>query len=79
MLYDINLRFTYRTPWRGRVGRLVLDLLHVGSPRRTVWVDQWRFRGIDDEGNQINENANFGTPLAHQPPMTVRFGVEVGL
>lgn len=76
VLYDINLRITYRLRVGGTGGRVIADLLHIGNPRRTVWVDQHKFRSRDQQGNQTNENPNFGEPLAYQPPMTLRFGFD---
>lgn len=78
-IWDLNLRFTYplqrigtgRTP-----GSLILDIEHIGSPRNAVWVEQVRFGGLDDEGNQIAPNPGFGKALAHQPPMTLRLGFQ---
>lgn len=56
---------------------MILDILHLGSPREAVLFDQHRFFNVDAEGNQINPNPNFGRALAHQPPMSLRLGFEI--
>ena len=57
-------------------GRVIVDVLHIGNPRRAVWIDQHKFRAVDEQGHQISENPNFGAPLAYQPPMAVPFGFD---
>ncbi|MFQ5679703.1 MAG: TonB-dependent receptor domain-containing protein [Gemmatimonadota bacterium] len=94
-IWDVNLRLSYRVArllGRGGASRLVLDLLHVGNPRRVVDVDQTRFRGVDPAlgplaaltepyevlvANQVAPNPNFGAALRHQPPMTLRLGLQM--
>jgi hypothetical protein len=79
-LWDLNLRFAYdlgsrRSPMRGRI---ILDLLHLGNPREVVWADQFKFLGVDQQGNQILPNPSFGQALGYQPPMMARLGFEAG-
>ena len=80
-LWDLNLRLTYDLPRLGRAqrqGRLILDVLHLGSPREGVATDQWRYWGRDPEtGEQTNPNPNFGLATRHQPPMSARLGFEL--
>jgi hypothetical protein len=75
-IWDLSFRFAYPLgPW-GRAGlrsRLVLDILHIGSEREVVVVDQLRL--LDVEGGV--ENPTFGARLVSQPPMTVRLGLEI--
>ncbi|NIP22258.1 MAG: TonB-dependent receptor [Phycisphaerae bacterium] len=81
-IWDLNLRFTYDMRGLGKTrfnSRLILDVLHVGSPREVVDIEQKHFQSIDDEGNQFNPNPNYGKAIAYQPPMTVRLGLEIGL
>jgi hypothetical protein len=86
-IWDLNLRLTYearsgRTPrWR-----VVLDLLHLGNPRAAVRLDEQRFLALDPPdgllsdpptGTQTSENPNYLQPVAFQPPMTARLGIEI--
>lgn len=60
--------------------RLKLDVLHAFNPQEPVELVQQRFLAIDPQtGEQIVPNPNFMAPLAFQPPMTVRLGVEIGI
>lgn len=71
--WDLSMRFAYPLGPYGRVrSRLVLDVLHIGNPRELLVTDQLRLL----EGSA--ENPSFGAALVHQPPMTVRLGLEVG-
>jgi hypothetical protein len=79
-IWDLNLRLAYdlnRPPVLAR-GRIVLDLLHLGNPRAVVVTDQFRFLGRGMYASHIDPNPNFGGALAHQPPMTLRLGFEMG-
>jgi hypothetical protein len=80
-IWDLNLRLMYdfgRRDLGGVSARLILDLLHVGNPQRVVLTDQTRYLALDpDTGEQTAPNATFGEPLNHQPPMTLRLGLEV--
>jgi hypothetical protein len=72
-IWELNMRFAYPLgPWAGVTSRLVLDIMHIGSQREVVVVDQLRLL----EGGV--QNPTFGAGLVYQPPMTVRLGVEVG-
>ena len=79
-LWDLNLRFSYS--FNKLLGsavkpKLLLDILHLGSQREAVAIDQTRFFGIDENGNQTTPNPNYLEPLAFQPPMTIRLGMEI--
>jgi hypothetical protein len=78
-LWDLNLRLAYDIPPRGSWGypRVLLDLLHIGSPRRAVTFDQVHFTAVDDAGNQTGSNATFGAVTHYQPPMSARLGVVI--
>ena len=79
-LWELNLRLVYDLLNSGlyRVpARLILDVMHVGSRREVVDVDQVRFGALDEEGNQAFPNENFGRAMRYQPPMTLRLGLEV--
>jgi hypothetical protein len=77
-IWDLNVRLAYALPWR-RAGtsRVVLDFLHLGNPQQTVRVDQQHYYAQDADGNPTNANANYLAPIAYQPPMTARIGLEV--
>ena len=80
-LWDLNLRLEYQLPGvslRGAGSRVILDLTHVGSPRKPVVLDQLRFASIDSLGQPSDPNPRYGQPLQYQPPMSVRLGVVVG-
>ena len=74
-LWDLNLRLAYDPPWAR--ARVVLDLLHLGNPRETVRVDQQHYFAEDENGNPTNPNAAYLSPIACQPPMTARLGLEI--
>jgi hypothetical protein len=78
-IWDANVRFLYAVPLRtaGADGRLVLDVLHIGSPRRPTVIEQSRFLGVDENGLQTSPNPNFGQASTYQPPMAARLGFEV--
>lgn len=94
-IWDLNLRVTYDV---GRLvpsvhrGRVLLDVLHLGSQRKVVRVNQVAFLGLKDSNsldplrapyeelveNQDTPNPDFETGVAYQPPLMVRLGFEVG-
>ena len=76
-LWDLSFRGTYVLPsLAGRVrSRLVLDVFHVGSPRRAVSFDQVHYQDVDASGNQILPNPNYLKPTRFQPPMSARLGL----
>jgi hypothetical protein len=76
---DLNLRATYDLPlsWLSSGGsRVVLDVLHIGSPRKAVSIDQVHYTTVDQNGDWV-VNPTYGDVLLYQPPMTVRLGIEV--
>ena len=80
-LWDLNLRLDYRLPGialRGAGSRVILDLEHIGSPRKPVHVDQFRYFSIDSLGQPSDPNPRYGQPLQYQPPMSMRLGMVVG-
>jgi hypothetical protein len=81
-VWDLNLRFTYALPFppssRAKP-QLVLDVFHVGNPRRAVLIDQTRFTALDDAGNQIAPSPTYGAVARYQEPMSARLGIVVGL
>lgn len=76
-VWDLNARLSYRVPHTMGDPRFVLDLLHVGNPQRPVWLDEQHFFSTDTSGAQTAPNAHYLQPLAYQPPMAVRLGMEI--
>jgi hypothetical protein len=80
-IWDLNFRYTYLIPVRPysrAEPQLVLDLFHVGSPRRAVTVDQVHYTRTDDAGGQTGANPNYGKVTQYQPPMSARLGLVFG-
>lgn len=79
-IWDLGIRLSYRLPL-GRPSalgaRVLLDVQHLGSPRKVVDVDQWHYTCLDGNGGQSCPNANYGQVNQHQPPMMARLGVLV--
>ena len=76
-IWDANFRFAY--PFRlarGVDARATVDWLHVGSPRRPVWLEQIQYVSEDANGNPINPNPTYGQVRSYQPPTQARLGVE---
>lgn len=70
-LLDVNLRLAYKPA--NLPGRLLLDFFHIGSSQQVTFQDQYKF--FDSQETVLNPN--FGKPISYQPPMFVRFGIEV--
>ena len=76
-IWDLNVRLAY--PFRlakGLHARATLDWLHVGSPRRPVWLEQVQYVSEDANGNPINPNPTYGQVRSYQPPTQARLGVD---
>lgn len=77
-IWDLSLRLTYDLSywWKTSVHpKILLDLLHIGSPREAVDYIQRRYLERDDDGNFINENPLYGQPITYQPPFAIRLGL----
>jgi hypothetical protein len=80
-LWDWNLRFAYDlgATGEGRVSpHLLLDLFHIGSPRKPVRFDQVLYTAVDKNGNQTAPNPNYGKAKSYQPAMSARLGFVFG-
>jgi len=79
-IWDLSLRLTF-TPRIGASGswepKITVDFLHVGSQRKPIEYDQIHYFNVDEAGNQINPNPNYGKAIRYQPPMAIRLGAEV--
>jgi hypothetical protein len=79
-LWDLGIRVAYELPVvrRSRV-QVLLDVLHVGNPRRAVTVDEVHYATLDENGNPASPNARYRQATAYQPPMAVRLGIQASL
>jgi hypothetical protein len=80
-IWDVNFRLSYdlsRYLFSKVATIVILDILHAGNPRKALDFDQVKYQAVDEEGNQINPNPNFGAVIRYQPPMTVRLGIQLG-
>jgi len=79
-VWDLNFRLSYDVNKIFRLTkriRLLVDVLHFASDKTAADYDQIKYFNMDEEGNQINPNPNYGQPIRFQPPMSLRFGLEV--
>lgn len=79
-VWDWNLHFAYdisRFTNRRFTSILKLDVLHAFSAKRPVKIEQRRFLAADQNGNQISPNPQYLAPLAFQPPMAARLGMDL--
>ena len=77
-IWDLAVRGSYELPIGDRAGfraRALLDLQHLGSPRRIVDYDQVHFTCAANDPSCAN--ASYGTPTRYQPPMAGRLGLLV--
>ena len=79
-IWDLNFRLAYVLPQLTSFdyqARFILDLFHIASQQGAVNYDQLHYLNADENGNQIDPNPTYGLPTAFQPPMSLRFGLEV--
>jgi carboxypeptidase family protein len=79
--WDLNLRLDYPVPRSvlHALGlRLILDLEHIGSPRRPIAFSQQHYLGEDSQGNPTDPSPLYGQVNVYDPPMSARFGVDLG-
>jgi len=74
-IWDLNLRLTYDLDITSVHGKIFLDAMHVGSPRKTVKVDEVKY--FDYEMTNLNDN--YGNVLQYQPPMMIRIGLNIDI
>jgi hypothetical protein len=78
-VWNLDLRFAYEQTLRGRTrARLLLDILQVGNPQRTVGAEEVLYRA-NDNGIYSNPNPSYGVPVAFQRPMMGRLGLELSM
>jgi hypothetical protein len=77
-LWNLDVRFAYDLPTtQGLKTSLLLDLLHIGNPQRVMQVDELHYTSLDASGNPESPSPNYKQPMAYQPPMAVRLGLEM--
>ncbi len=81
-IWDASLRFSYDlSRLTGGIGRarsrLLLDIFHLFGQTEPTFINQVHYRYSDFQGNQLGPNPNVGKVMAYQPPMTIRFGMEI--
>lgn len=77
-IWDLSARFIYDLrQYNSLQPRLILDVFHIGSPRRPVNIVQEQFKSVDQSGNGAGLNPDYGKAYRYQPPMSVRFGMEL--
>jgi hypothetical protein len=79
-IWDLNFRLAYVLPQLASYdyqARFILDLFHIASQQEAVNYDQLHYLNADESGNQIDPNPTYGLPTSFQPPMSLRFGLEV--
>jgi hypothetical protein len=76
-IWDAALRASYAMPVRvgSTRSKFILDVAHLGNPRRSVDFDQLRYLCAANDASC--ENATYGRVTQYQPPMTARLGIEV--
>ena len=80
----LSLRFAYDLPGFGPAGaevrpRLLLDIFHLFSQRKPVVYDNVKGTINLETGEFTDANPTFNEPIAFQPPMTIRLGLEATL
>ena len=75
----MNLHFdydlSYLTKWQTK---FIVDIFNIASQQKPVDIDQQHYFSLDDNGNPIFLNSNYGLAFRYQPAMSVRFGIETG-
>lgn len=70
-LWNLDVRLAYDLPTAsGPKTQILLDFLHIGNPQDVTRVNEVAYRAS-------GPNPDYLRPLAYQPPMAVRLGVEV--
>jgi len=76
-VWTADLRVTRELALGDRtLGRVLLDILNVGNPQAVVWQNEFAYAS-NAGGSPSGPRADFKAPLAFQPPMMLRIGVEI--
>ncbi len=73
---NLDVRVAYARSWPIKGSRLLLDVFHVGNPRRPVWLQEMHYRARDANGVPIAD-PQYLRPRAFQPPMSARLAFEM--
>ncbi len=79
-IWDLNFRFSYDLSQLMKSSlkpHFLMDIFHIGSPRKPVNFDQIHYFGMDQLGNQIFPNPLYRHATKYHPPMTLRIGIEI--
>ena len=77
-IWDISARFTYALSIiSSNRSRLILDLFHIASQLEPVDINQLHYNGIDENGNPVSPNPEYGQAYRYQQPMSIRLGMEI--
>jgi hypothetical protein len=77
-IWDLNARIIFVLP-AGILSdaRLIFDIFHILSQREPIQYVEEQYFNVDQNGNGIFPNPNYGTAFRYQKPMSVRLGMEV--
>ncbi len=77
-IWDLNARVLWDLPFDSSIRpRVILDVFHIASQRKPVNVVQQRYFSVDQNGNGVGLNPDYGKAYRYQPPMSVRLGLEM--
>ncbi len=77
-IWDLNARISYRLPVEIlQDARLIFDIFHILSQREPVQYVEEQYFDVDQNGNGISPNPNYGKAFRYQKPMSIRLGMEV--
>ncbi len=72
-VWDLNLRADQ--PIGSTRAHLILDVQHIGNPRRAIAIEQLQYSDRNDDGTPIDPVVTYGRVLVYQLPMSIRLGV----
>ncbi|MBU2502581.1 TonB-dependent receptor [bacterium] len=76
-VWDFSVRLTLKPGRRGtwaEDAKLLVDFLHIGSPRKATNVDQWHYLSFAEDGTPTGANPTYGMATSYQPPFALRLG-----
>ena len=77
-IWDLNARITYKLNFLNTYRtKLILDVLHIASQVMPVDINQIHYLNVDENGNPIQPNPNYGKAGRYQSPFSLRIGIEV--
>jgi hypothetical protein len=56
---------------------MIQDFFHIASERKPVEIVQRHYFNVDQNGNPVDPNPNYGVPTRYQSPMSIRLGMEI--